>query len=192
MRAARLFLGVSASVAVIASVASGCGSSSSNPPVDSGTGEDVTMEAAPMEAAVEAAAEAAAPEAAVDAACVPDASLSSIVIPDAGIADSGINVAACLGCIQTETNCAPIVTACSTSCVCVSAVEGFANCLEQPGASAAGCLLSNLATASIPGVTMGEEEACGITCASTCGVNLGGGDSGSMQDSATTSDGPTE
>ena len=191
MRAARLFLGVSASFAVIASVASGCGSSTSNPPADSGTGEDVTMEAAPMEAAVEAAVEAAAPEAAVEAGCVPDASLSSIPIPDAGL-DSGINVTACLGCIQTNMLCSPIVTACNTSCSCVSAIEAFANCLEQPGASAQTCLLSDLATASIPGVSTTQEEACGFACAVTCGVNLGGGDSGSMQDSATTGDGPTE
>jgi hypothetical protein len=192
MRAARLFLGVSASFAVIASVASGCGSSSSSPPpVDSGAAEDVTMEAAPAEAAAEAAVEAAAPEAAVDAACVPDANLSSIPIPDAGI-DSGINVTACIGCIQTNSLCTPIVTACNTSCACISAIEAFANCLEQPGASAETCLLSNLATASIPGVTTSEEEACGIACAATCGVSLGGGDSGSMQDSATTGDGPTE
>ncbi len=188
MRAARLFLGVSASFAVIASVASGCGgSTNNNPPADSGTTEDVTMEAAPMmEAAVEAAAEAAAPEAAVDAACVPDANLSSIAIPDAGLADSGINVGECLSCFETA--CPNIVMTCNQSCACISAVQGFGACLSAPGGSLEGCAAT---LTTIPGVSI-TDLACALGCATICGVTLPGGDSGSTTDSATTTDGPTE
>ncbi len=179
MRAARLFLGFSASFAVIASVASGCGSSSSNPPVDSGTGEDVTMEAAPMmEAAVEATVEAAAPEAAVDAACVPDASLSSIPIPDAGFGDSGIDVMACFACVQTE--CPSVVAMCNMSCACISAVEMAAKCLGSAGGSLLNCA-SDLSSAGIS-ITSCPSV---LGCAAACGVNLGGGDSG-MHDGSVT------
>jgi len=184
MRAARLFLGLSASFAVIASVASGCGSStSSSPPVDSGTAEDVTMEAAPMEAAVEAAAEAA-PEAAVDAGCVPDASLSSIPIPDAGFGDSGIDVMACFACVQTE--CPSVVATCNMSCACISAVEMAAKCLGSAGGSLLNCA-SDLSSAGIS-ITSCPSV---LGCAAACGVNLGGGDSGT-HDSSTATDGPTE
>jgi hypothetical protein len=188
MRAARLFLGLSASFAVIASVASGCGSSTSNPPVDSGTGEDVTMEAAPMEAAVEAAPEAAPVEAGPDG-CVPDASIQNLTIPDASIGDSGVDVPACLSCF--ETNCMSIVATCDQSCVCVSAVQQFATCIGMAGSSLLTCAAG---LEAIPGVSI-QQLACALPCATPCGVSLTG-DSGmadsSSNDSATTTDGPTE
>jgi hypothetical protein len=186
MRAVRLFLGVSAASAVIAAIASGCGGSTNGAaPIDSGTAEDVTMEAAPMmEAAVESAApEAAPPEASVvDAACVPDASLSSIAIPDSGLADSGINVGACISCFTTEPNCAPVVSSCNENCACISAVQGFAACIGMPGGSLLSCAAGLTA---IPGVTTTELETCGITCATACGITLPGGDSGTTGDSGT-------
>lgn len=189
MRAARLLLGLSASFAVIASIAAGCGGgTTSNPPADSGTTADVTMEAAPMEAAVEAAVEAAPVEAAVaDAACVPDASLSSITIPDAGLADSGVNVGECLSCFETA--CPSIVASCDQSCVCVSAIETFAQCIGTPGSSLLGCAAG---LESIPGVSI-TQLACALPCATPCGVSLTGdsGVDGATTDSSSETDAPT-
>ncbi len=195
MRAARLFLGVSASFAVIASVASGCGSSTSNPPADSGTGADVTMEAAPMEeAAVEAAVEAAAPEAGiVDAACVPDASIQSLPVPDASLGDAGATAATCLACVESScSGPSGLIAKCNANCACVDAFEQFEACMGS-GMGLQACVLQ-FSTLPNTGLTF-TDFACAIGCAvpSTCGYAIPtGGDSGSMQDSATTGDGPTE
>jgi hypothetical protein len=191
MRAARWLLGLSASFAVVASVASGCGGSTNGaaPIEDSGVVPDVTTEAA-MEAAVEAAVEAAAPEAAVDAACVPDANIDMLPVPDASFGDAGATAASCLACFQTS--CPTVIAQCNTNCACVAAFEQFGQCLGS-GQSLIDC---GLALAGVTGAGITETQLiCALPCAtpSTCGVTIPtGGDSGTSGDSATPGDAPAE
>jgi hypothetical protein len=190
MHAARWLLGLSASFAAVAAVASGCGGNTSGAAPIEDSGPDVTMEAAPMEAAVEAAVEAA-PEAApvVDAACVPDANINNLPIPDASFGDAGATAASCISCFRTS--CPTLITMCNEECVCVAAFEEVASCLGMGGAlETCGAPLLN-----VPGVSL-SDLICAAGCAvpSVCGYSLpsGGGDSGTSGDSATTGDAPAE
>ena len=163
MRATRLLLGLATSFAVVACVASGCSSgSTAAPPADSGAAQDVTTDVE-VEAAVEAAAEAA-PEAAVEAGCVPDSSISSLAVPDASYGDSGVNISACISCLETE--CPMVIAQCNMSCTCVDGVNAFAACIAMPGSS----LLTCAGTLASTGIT---PSSCGaaLGCAGLCGYN---------------------
>lgn len=202
MHAARWVLGLSATFSVFAAVAAGCGGGTSNstPPADSGSGEDVTTDAAPArEAAVEAGPdvmEATVPEAAPM--CVPDAQLMNLPVPDASLGDSGATAASCLSCF--ESSCPTIVAACNMDCACVAAYQQFGSCLAT-GAGLISCIgTSGLAT-SLPGVSL-TDFACAAGCATptTCGFSFtiptgdgGSGDGGAAGDSgATTGDGAAD
>jgi hypothetical protein len=191
MRAARWFLGLSASFSVVAAVAAGCGGGTNGAaPIDSGT-EDATSDVRTAEAAVEAApdvVEASAPEA---AACIPDASLQSIPVPDASFGDSGATAASCLSCF--ESSCPMVVTQCNASCSCVSAYEGLGACL-QAGTSALTCIGTFAASSGL------GLNAASLTCAgpcvlapAVCGFTIPnmGGDSGTPTGDGATGDGAT-
>ena len=183
MNAARWLLGLSTSFAVCASVATGCGGNSTGAAaIDSGSGADVTTEAA-IEAAVEALAPEAAPvmEASVDAACVPDANLNDLPVPDASFGDAGATAASCVACFQT--NCPSVIAMCNMNCACVGAFEQFAACLGKGGSptTCAGALIG------VSGISQ-SQLICALPCVtspSICGVSIpAGGDGGAADGGA--------
>lgn len=187
MRAMRIFLGFATSAALAGAFAAGCGSSSSPAtPVDSGTMQDVTMEAMPQM-------EAAPPEAGPDVVeagpdvCVPDASLSSLQVPDASLNDSGATAAGCVACLGVA--CPALVAQCNQSCACVAAIQQFGTCIAG-GGTFQSCAISDLANIGTTGVD--ASVTCAIGCATSCGVTLPTGDGGPPPDSSTGDTGTTE
>jgi hypothetical protein len=190
-------------VTIVATIASGCGGSSSsgNGPQDSGAADVTAQDSSQKEAAAETGPEAA-PEA---AACVPDADIAHLTIPDASIADSGASTDGCYSCIQTS--CGSQLSTCSADCACNSAVGQFLACV--PGAANPISCVGPLAGLAQSNQAVGALTACvggplaggsGAGCLKACGVSLPGGGDGGGPDSGgdtggggdTGTDGPTE
>jgi len=164
MRASQFLLGVAATVATVACVASGCGgSTNSGGPSDSGAA-DVTMDH--NEAAAEAAPEAA-PEAASDA-CPSDAQITSIPIPDGSVPGSDASAAVCLGCVETA--CPNLVAECNAICGCPQAFDMFEACVAS-GGSVITCGETDLLSSGLPT----GDVTCAAACLNTCGFSLDAG-----------------
>ena len=186
MRATRWLLGLGTSFSVLGAFAAGCGSSTtgSSPAQDSGTGMDVTMEAA-MEAATEAAVDTGSGmDAKAEAACVPEGGIGALTVPDAALNDSGATAAGCVTCFTTMSACAMIITDCNASCTCVADFLLFEACIATPSMSLQTCAVAHLANA-LPASDLTALLGCGTACAIQCGYTFPT-DSGMAGDTGTT------